>query len=59
MKIKTTKKDLLQSFLNGKKFEDKLDIINAIEKEDGSGRNFNLTGFKDGKALTIFVSTLD
>ena len=59
MKIKTTKKIMIQSFLNGKKFGDRLDIINSIEREDGSGRNFNLTGFKDGKALTIFVSTLD
>jgi len=50
---------MIQSFLNGKKFGDRLDIINSIEREDGSGRNFNLTGFKDGKALTIFVSTLD
>jgi hypothetical protein len=59
MKIKTTKYTLLQSFLNGKKFEDKLDIINAIEREDGSGHHFNISGFKDKKEITIFVTTLD
>ena len=36
-----------------------LDVILSIEAEDGSGHNFNVTGYKGTKKKTIFVTTVD
>ena len=66
MKQNSTTKYLLSSsffnrtaitFFGGESF----DIILSIEAEDGSGHNFNVTGYKDTKSdkKTIFVTTID
>ena len=35
-----------------------LDVILSIEMEDGSGHNFNVTGYKGCIKKTIFVKTI-
>ena len=36
------------------------DYILGVDKEDGSGHNFNVTGItKEGKKITVFVRTID
>ena len=35
-----------------------LDVILSIESVDGSGHNFNVTGYKGSLKKTIFVSTI-
>ena len=37
----------------------KLDVINKIEHENGSGKSFNVTGMNNGKSITIYVKTVD
>ena len=33
--------------------------VTAIELEDGSGHNWNVTGYRNGVEQTIFLKTLD
>ena len=59
----TTKHLLSSSFFNGTAINffgnESLDVILSIESEDGSGHNFNVTGYKGGVKKTIFVTTID
>ena len=59
----TTKHLLSSSFFNRTAITfylgDSLDVILSIEAEDGSGHNFNVTGYKGCIKKTIFVTTID
>ena len=59
----TTKHLLSSSFFNRTAITffggESLDVILSIESEDGSGHNFNVTGYKGTKKKTIFVTTID
>ena len=36
-----------------------LTIVNEVAREDGSNRNYNVTGWYESKQITIFVRTID
>ena len=59
----TTKHLLSSSFFNRTAINffgsESLDVILSIESEDGSGHNFNVTGYKGCIKKTIFVTTID
>jgi hypothetical protein len=59
----TTKYLLSSSFFNRTAINffggESLDVILSIETENGSGHDFNVTGYKDTKKKTIFVTTVD
>jgi hypothetical protein len=59
----TTKHLLSSSFFNRTAITfptgETLDVILSIEAEDGSGHNFNVTGYKGCIKKTIFVTTID
>ena len=59
----TTKYLLSSSFFNRTAITfatgETLDVILSIEMEDGSGHNFNVTGYKGCIKKTIFVTTVD
>lgn len=60
-KIELTKFQLFNAFANGKPCNELgLNVINAIEREDGSNRSYNVRGDGYmGKELTIHVHTKD
>jgi hypothetical protein len=67
MSDKVTKWNMFQSFVNGTRFNHidsggrlSQGIIQSIQREDGSGHNFNVTLYSVERGYkTVFVRTID
>jgi len=58
MKIKISKFDLFNAFSNGLPLKDiNADIINSIEREDGSNNSYNIK-FIDKKGKTLIIHAI-
>lgn len=55
-----TKHELVTALLTGGPLARLFKIVNAVEREDGSNRSYNVSGYSPaGASLTVHVRTLD